>query len=424
MAYTPDEVALAIITEGQTARTDGTPETLHPVIAPRGIQIALSTAIVESNERDLANPNVPESENYPNDGDGYDHDSVGPFQQQFMWWGTVAEEMDPRLSAAMFYHHLAGMNYNDPGTSPGTFAQDVQQSAFPTRYDQAFDAAVAQYERLTVQPPSPAPAPEDPPVANYTQAPYDLIDMSQNNDNCEDRLGENIRLIILHTEEGDMTGSAFEEWMANNGVSYGYIVNPDGSVICMETDDVGSWSVLDPANEISINVCFAGSTVNWSRQEWLDNMGLGIQSAAFLAVQKCQKFGLSTQVLVGDDYPKIVDGTGITDHYAITVTGFSPGSTHTDVSGGMEGGSPPYPKFPWDVLENWVAQYSGTQPAPAPAPVPDSAQTYTVAAGDSIYRIARQFGVTEDALLAANPSSITNRDLIFVGQVLVIPEGT
>src|ERR1700761_638479 len=110
MAYTPDQVAQDIIAEGQTARTTGTPETLHPVITPRGIQIALSTAIVESNDRVLANPNVPESENYPNDGDGFDHDSAGAFQQQFMWWGTVAEEMNPRLSAAMFYHHLAGMN--------------------------------------------------------------------------------------------------------------------------------------------------------------------------------------------------------------------------------------------------------------------------------------------------------------------------
>jgi LysM repeat protein len=166
MTYTPDEVARDIITEGQNARTDGTPETLHDVITPRGIQIALATAIVESGDRVLANPNVPESENFPNDGDGFDHSSAGPFQQQHNFgWGTVAEEMDPRLSAAMFYNHLANLDYNDPNTSPGTFAQDVQGSAFPDRYDQHFDEAVAQYNRLIGSVNSPAPVVAPTPVA-------------------------------------------------------------------------------------------------------------------------------------------------------------------------------------------------------------------------------------------------------------------
>lgn len=343
MAYTPAEIELAIIQEGLTARTSGPSELLHPIITPRGIQIALATAIVETDDRDLANPDDPASEALPNDGDGTDHTSEGVFQQQEQWWGTVLERMTPADAAAMFYSHLAGMNYNDPNTSPGTFAQDVQQSAFPDRYDEEFSAAVAQYTQLigqVGQTPSPAPTSAPP--------PFTETDMSQNNDNDESRLGQAIRLIILHTEEGSMTGSAFEEWMAANGVSYGLLVNPDGSVIVMETDDVASWSVLDPANEISINICFAGSTVNWTRQEWLSNMQAGIKSAAYLAVQKCQEFGLTIQVLVGPNYPRILTETGITDHYGITVTQLSPGSTHTDVG----------PNFPWDIFWGYVQQFA------------------------------------------------------------------
>jgi N-acetyl-anhydromuramyl-L-alanine amidase AmpD len=351
MTYTPDEVALAAIVEGQTARTTGPVECRHPVITPRGIQIALATEIVESNERVLANPNVPESENYPNDGDGYDHDSAGPFQQQYEWWGTVSEEMDLRLSAAMFYNHLAKLDYNNTANSPGSYAQAVQGSAFPDRYDQHFQEAVDQYNRLTSG--GNVPQPVGPP-------PFTETDLTLNNNNCESREGYSPRLIILHTEEGGMQGSAFVDWMANNNVSYGYIVNPDGSVDDMETDDVASWSVLDPANEFSINICFATSTVNWTRQQWLDNMTAGIRSAAYLAVRKCLAFNIPIQILVGKDYPRVKTEGGITDHNAITVTGLSPGSTHTDVG----------PNFPWDVFAEQLARYTPAPPAPTPAPAP------------------------------------------------------
>lgn len=46
--------------------------------------------------------------------------------------------------------------------------------------------------------------------------------------------------------------------------------------------------------------------------------------------------------------------------------------------------------------------------------------TYTVQRGDNLYRIAQRCGVTIEALMAANPS-IPNRDTVSVGQVLVIP---
>jgi LysM repeat protein len=51
-----------------------------------------------------------------------------------------------------------------------------------------------------------------------------------------------------------------------------------------------------------------------------------------------------------------------------------------------------------------------------------TAKTYTVKSGDTLYSIARAYGVTVSALAAAN--KITNYNLIYVGQVLVIPGTT
>ncbi|MFN3631627.1 LysM peptidoglycan-binding domain-containing protein [Exiguobacterium profundum] len=51
-----------------------------------------------------------------------------------------------------------------------------------------------------------------------------------------------------------------------------------------------------------------------------------------------------------------------------------------------------------------------------------SNKTYTVKSGDTLYSIARTYGVTVSALAAAN--NITNYSLIYVGQVLIIPGTT
>lgn len=147
-----DRYALLIIAEG---RRRG--------ITPRGIQIALATGLVESNLTIYANAKVPASMNIPHDAVGFDGYSVGIFQQQVRdtgngwWWGDAATCMDPTSSAGLFYDRLARLDYNGRN-SPGSYAQAVQQSAFPDRYDQRFDEAVDLYNRLAgTQPPPPQP---------------------------------------------------------------------------------------------------------------------------------------------------------------------------------------------------------------------------------------------------------------------------
>lgn len=61
----------------------------------------------------------------------------------------------------------------------------------------------------------------------------------------------------------------------------------------------------------------------------------------------------------------------------------------------------------------------GPTATPAPNPPPPSTQTYVVQPGDSLSKIAARFGTTVQAIAQAN--NIVNVNLIFVGQVLVIP---
>jgi LysM repeat protein len=77
------------------------------------------------------------------------------------------------------------------------------------------------------------------------------------------------------------------------------------------------------------------------------------------------------------------------------------------------------------------APQPAVEPEPAPAPVdaapaavddtPTPAAMYTLRAGDNLTHIARDYGTTVDAILAAN--GITNANRIYAGQSLMIPSG-
>lgn len=112
-----------------------------------GIVIALMAALTESRMRMLSNTTAyPDSGDYPNDGDGSDHDSLGLFQMRpASGWGTVAELMDPDYQAAAFYGGPDGPNGGSPRglldipgweqMGKGEAAQAVEVSEFPDRYD-------------------------------------------------------------------------------------------------------------------------------------------------------------------------------------------------------------------------------------------------------------------------------------------------
>lgn len=64
-----------------------------------------------------------------------------------------------------------------------------------------------------------------------------------------------------------------------------------------------------------------------------------------------------------------------------------------------------------------------TSPAPPPPVCPPGTFRYTVRPGDSMWLIAQRFGVSLNALIAANPQ-ISDPSRIFPGQVICVPTGT
>lgn len=140
-------------------------------------KIALMAALTESNLRMLANTGTyPESGDYPNDGNGSDHDSLGLFQMRPQsGWGTVKELMDPEYQAKAFYGGPDGPNYPSPRglldipgwqqMGLGEVAQAVEVSAYPDRYDNYAPVAEKILTTLTTSSasgassPTPVPSP-------------------------------------------------------------------------------------------------------------------------------------------------------------------------------------------------------------------------------------------------------------------------
>ncbi|GII24448.1 hypothetical protein [Planosporangium mesophilum] len=117
--------AIAIVRAGQEMK-----------LSRRAFVVAISTALQESQLRNLANTGIPASLNLTNEGTGQDHDSVGLFQQRVtMGWGSLTELMDPKSSARAFYNRLVTIVGWEQ--MPVTVAaQSVQGSAFPYAYAQ------------------------------------------------------------------------------------------------------------------------------------------------------------------------------------------------------------------------------------------------------------------------------------------------
>jgi N-acetyl-anhydromuramyl-L-alanine amidase AmpD len=343
-----DDYARAIIAEGQRRG-----------ITPRGIMIALATGLVESNIQVYANSKVPESLAIPHDAVGSDGFSVGIFQQQVVmgsggwWWGPASVCMDPTSSAGLFYDRLAKLDYNG-ANSPGSYAQAIQQSVFPDRYDQRWGDATDLYNRLagTVNQPVTPAAPRP-----------DFNEYSHWCDNNQDRGGTKPDLWLIHTQEGDGNADQLADFListtgGSNPVSYHYCVSqaPDGGVTVVDVVDTdsASWSVGN-SNNRAINLCFAGSYVAWTTDQWMAQ-SKAIEVAAYLCIKDCLKYGIDEKVIPP---PYDFNPPGISDHRYCTEH-LKDGNTHVDVGD----------NFPWPYFTQMIAKWHALLTAGVPAPVP------------------------------------------------------
>lgn len=213
-----------------------------------------------------------------------------------------------------------------------------------------------------------------PGAANPMPAPLNRPDFNEFplwSPNNQSRNGAKPIMALLHTQEGNGNALSLAQYLAqpSSGVSYHYTVSQDPKdngvtvVDCVDTD-LASWSVLDYNNR-SINLCFAGSSVNWTRQQWM-SQSKAIEAAAYLLCADARKYGFSMKVVP----PPYTNGTpGFSDHGYVTSRGIG---SHTDCG----------PNFPWTFFKQCVDKWANpsatgtvTPPAPPkpPAPPPPAA---------------------------------------------------
>ena len=202
----------------------------------------------------------------------------------------------------------------------------------------------------------PIPLPQENAVAAVNRPDFNEYPMwSPNN---QSRNGQKPVMALIHTQEGPGNADSLARFLCqpSSGVSYHYTVSQDPkdngvTVVDVVDTDLASWSVLDYNNR-SINLCFAGSSVRWSRAQWMAQ-SKAIEAAAYLLVQDAKKYGFSTQVVA----PPYKGTPGISDHAYVTSRGIG---THTDVG----------PNFPWAFFQQCVDKYAKPAAPPVPPPPP------------------------------------------------------
>ena len=120
-----------------------------------GAILATAIAAVETGGgaaiRNLYNPNVPGSQQCPNDGEGHDTNAVGIFQQEpEADYGTVQERMNPLQAATMFFQQLAvrcpGWRNMDYGQAACAIQGPLNNADYAAKVDAAYPWATAQVQ--------------------------------------------------------------------------------------------------------------------------------------------------------------------------------------------------------------------------------------------------------------------------------------
>ncbi|NIH98880.1 peptidoglycan recognition protein family protein [Mycolicibacterium fluoranthenivorans] len=133
-----------------------------------------------------ANPTrEPSSANYPHDSESNDGRSCGICQQQRgpngeLWWGTVADEMNPRTAIRNFMLRLPKEFHANDGIDAGHFiaaansandvVQGVQRSGVPEAYAQWWGDAIRLYNEVKAGAPVTVPPP--PEEIEYEHGPW------------------------------------------------------------------------------------------------------------------------------------------------------------------------------------------------------------------------------------------------------------
>lgn len=105
---------------------------------------------------------------------------------------------------------------------------------------------------------------------------------------------------------------------------------------------------------------------------------------------------------------------------ALLETPAADGSPRQDGTSEDLGVPPTFTPVPTLVRNDALPTAPATAAPGTPIPLPEGAQLYTIKAGDTLAEIAADFGLSLDALAAAN--NITDINRIEVGDQLIIPQ--
>ncbi|MGH3882101.1 MAG: N-acetylmuramoyl-L-alanine amidase [Pseudonocardiaceae bacterium] len=172
------------------------------------------------------------------------------------------------------------------------------------------------------------------------------------------RGGTGIRLVVIHTNEGDNPADVFPDRTAENLAAYldrpstqasYHKICDDDSTVRYLPDSVASWSIRS-GNSRALNLCLTG-WARWTRGQWLDHAGM-LRRAAGEVAAWCDRYEIPVRKLTPTQVA--ADHLGIIGHWDWTL-GKRDG-THTD----------PGPNFPWDVFIELVKTGTAIEPPREP----------------------------------------------------------
>lgn len=162
-------------------------------------------------------------------------------------------------------------------------------------------------------------------------------------------------LIVLHSEDwkdGPQDAVGLAEAMQNDGKSYHFLVDQDGkTVVNAVPTSEASRSVMDPGNNMSININMAGTwSDGWSRDDWLARDSQ-LRTTAELAVREAIANGIPPVVVEeGSGTSGIVSHSWVANHVPVNYAGgWTDAERHHDVGANTSA-------FPWDRFSEYVRQ--------------------------------------------------------------------
>lgn len=165
------------------------------------------------------------------------------------------------------------------------------------------------------------------------------------------RKGASIRLIAVHTNEGNNPADVYPDLTAENLAAYlnepttlasYHKITDDDSTINYVPDELAAWA-LRSGNPISLNICFTG-WARWDTAEWMRHPMLKL--GAVKVREWCNRYNIPMRKI--DHYAIERGEKGIIGHYDWTLTG---DGSHTDPGRG----------FPWTYFIKLIQE--GTVPS-------------------------------------------------------------